>query len=65
MTRRAIGLAVAAVTVGKAGARNAAILAVQILALSDPALRDKLARHKERMAAAVEEKSKAVQRLAM
>ena len=36
------GVPVATMGVGKAGAKNAAVLAVQILALSDPALRQKL-----------------------
>jgi phosphoribosylaminoimidazole carboxylase PurE protein len=41
------GVPVATVAIGKPGARNAALLAVQILALSDAALRDKLARFKK------------------
>ncbi len=36
------GIPVATVAIGKAGAVNAALLAVEILALSDPALRQKL-----------------------
>jgi phosphoribosylaminoimidazole carboxylase PurE protein len=40
------GVPVATVALGKAGARNAAILAVQILALSDEALSKKLAQFK-------------------
>jgi len=38
------GVPVATVAIGKAGAKNAAILAVQILALSDKTLGEKLAR---------------------
>jgi phosphoribosylaminoimidazole carboxylase PurE protein len=41
------GVPVATVAVGKAGAKNAAILAVQILALSDKNLRKKLAKFKK------------------
>jgi 5-(carboxyamino)imidazole ribonucleotide mutase len=41
------GVPVATVAVGQAGAVNAAILAVQILALGDPALARKLASHKK------------------
>ncbi len=41
------GVPVATVAVGKAGAKNAAILAVQILALSDKNLRTKLAKFKK------------------
>ena len=36
------GVPVAAVTAGKAGAKNAALLAVEILATADPALAEKL-----------------------
>jgi phosphoribosylaminoimidazole carboxylase PurE protein len=44
------GVAVGTLAIGKAGARNAALLAVQILALSDPGLQKKLEAHKEAMA---------------
>ncbi len=36
------GIPVASMAIGKVGAKNAAVFAVQILALSDPALADKL-----------------------
>jgi len=52
------GVPVATVTIGKAGARNAAILAVQILALSDPELADMLVTFKKDMAAQVAKKAK-------
>jgi phosphoribosylaminoimidazole carboxylase PurE protein len=55
------GIPVATMAVGKAGARNAGILAAQILALSDARLRRKLARYKEELAESVEEKEKALQ----
>jgi phosphoribosylaminoimidazole carboxylase PurE protein len=42
------GVPVATVAIGKAGAKNAAILAVQILALSDEVLAEKLAEFKKR-----------------
>jgi phosphoribosylamine--glycine ligase len=51
------GIPVATVAVGKPGAVNAGILAVQILAVGDPALADKLADYKVQMAAKVEEKA--------
>jgi phosphoribosylamine--glycine ligase len=51
------GIPVATVAVGKPGAVNAGILAVQILAVGDPALSDKLADYKAQMAAKVEEKA--------
>ena len=41
------GVPVATVAIGKPGARNAALLAVQILALGDASLRDKFARFKK------------------
>jgi len=50
------GVPVATVTIGKAGAKNAAILAVQILALSDEALNRKLSEFKAEQAKKVMEK---------
>jgi len=44
------GVPVATVAIGSAGAKNAAVLAVQILAISDKALQLKLADLKERLA---------------
>ncbi len=44
------GVPVATVAIGKAGAINAAILAVQIMALSDAALKRKLVSYKKNMA---------------
>lgn len=44
------GVPVATVAIGSAGAKNAAVLAVQILALGDPALRQKLDDLKQRLA---------------
>lgn len=43
------GIPVATMAVGKAGAQNAAHLAAQILALSDPGLRKKVGEHRRRM----------------
>jgi phosphoribosylaminoimidazole carboxylase PurE protein len=51
------GIPVATVSVGKAGARNAGILAVQILARKDAGLARKLLAHREEMAREVEEKA--------
>jgi len=48
------GVPVATMGTGKAGAANAALLAVQILSLGRPALRDKLLESKRKMAAQVE-----------
>ncbi len=54
------GVPVATVAIGKAGAKNAAVLAIQILALSDKNLAAKLARHKAIQAKEVEEKNAAL-----
>jgi 5-(carboxyamino)imidazole ribonucleotide mutase len=56
------GIPVATMAIGKAGAKNAALFAVQILALADPALSDQLRAYKERLASEVEEKDEALQR---
>jgi 5-(carboxyamino)imidazole ribonucleotide mutase len=50
MVQMPAGVPVATMAIGRAGARNAAILAVQILALSDESLRAKLDEHKAEMA---------------
>ena len=52
------GIPVATVAVGKPGAINAGILAVQILAVGDEELTAKLAAYKADMAAKVDEKAK-------
>ena len=57
------GVPVATMGIGKAGAKNAAILAAQILSTSDQAMADKLAAFKEEMALEVEEKAKKVELL--
>jgi phosphoribosylaminoimidazole carboxylase PurE protein len=54
------GVPVATMGVGKAGAKNAAILAVQILALQDAALRQKLTEFREQQEQAVRAKDAAV-----
>lgn len=51
------GVPVATVAIGKAGAKNAAYLAVEILALSDAKLREKLHEHKVEMERAVKAKN--------
>ncbi len=55
------GIPVATMAVGKPGARNAGILAAQILALSDRRLAGKLADFKKEMAVQVEEKARKVE----
>ncbi len=49
------GVPVATVAVGKAGATNAGVLAVQILALADPALAKRLDAYKAKLADKVEQ----------
>ncbi len=55
------GVPVATMGIGKAGARNAGILAVQILAVADPALAERLTAFKAQLAAQVIEQSKAIE----
>jgi 5-(carboxyamino)imidazole ribonucleotide mutase len=47
MAQMPAGIPVATVAIGEAGARNAAHLATAILALQDPAAREKLLRRRE------------------
>ena len=51
------GVPVATMAVGKAGARNAAILAAQILAVADNKLQERLEHYKEELAEKVSEKA--------
>jgi len=50
------GIPVATLAVGKAGAKNAALFAAAILARSDPAVRERLAKFREAESAAVPER---------
>ncbi|MBI1734894.1 MAG: 5-(carboxyamino)imidazole ribonucleotide mutase [Candidatus Rokubacteria bacterium] len=54
------GVPVATVAIGKWGARNAGILAAQILATADAALRERLARYRQRLADEVDERARRV-----
>lgn len=56
------GVPVATMGVGKAGAKNAAILAVQILALQDAELRDKLADFRKKQEQTVRDKDASLSR---
>ena len=51
------GIPVATVSIGKSGAKNAGILAAQMLALGDSVLADRLAAYKKEMAEQVEDKA--------
>ncbi len=55
------GIPVAAMAIGKAGARNAGIFALQILAVGDPVLTQRLVAFREAMAREVEEKDHRLQ----
>lgn len=52
------GVPVATVSIGKSGAKNAGILAAQILALSDPNLAQKLKSYKKELAKQVDQKAR-------
>ena len=55
------GIPVATVSIGKPGARNAGILAVQILAVSDTELQNKLKAYKKELAKQVEDKARKIE----
>ncbi|SDP09603.1 phosphoribosylamine--glycine ligase [Desulforhopalus singaporensis] len=55
------GVPVATMGIGKAGAKNAGVFALKILALSDPELAEKLVKMRKDMASEVEEKARNVQ----
>jgi phosphoribosylamine---glycine ligase len=55
------GIPVATVSIGKPGAVNAGILALQILALSDTTIQNKLLDYKQELAKQVEEKARKIE----
>ncbi len=60
MVQMPSGIPVPTMGIGKSGAVNAAILAIQIISVSDPKLRQKLAVYKKKLADEVAKKDKAV-----
>lgn len=56
------GIPVAAMAIGKAGAKNAAIFAAQIMGIKDPIIADVLKDHRKKMASEVLKKAKKVER---
>jgi 5-(carboxyamino)imidazole ribonucleotide mutase len=56
------GVPVATMSIGKGGARNAGVLAAQILALKYPRLRRKVRLFKQKLAGEIERKDQALQR---
>ena len=57
------GIPVATMAIGKPGARNAGILAAQIIATSDPMLTEALEKFKQEMARQVEKKAEKIESL--
>ena len=57
------GVPVAAMSIGKTGAKNAGIIAAQILALKHPEIRDLLERHRDQMERETEKKNRAIAKL--
>ena len=57
------GVPVATVSIGKSGAKNAGILAIQILALTDSTLAKKLESYKKELAKQVDQKAKNLKNL--
>lgn len=55
------GVPVATMGLGKSGAVNAALLAIQILSLKEPSLAEKMKEYRSEMASQVERKSKKIQ----
>ena len=55
------GIPVATMAIGAAGAKNAAILAAQILGTSDPDVEARLKKFKKKLASQVEKKAEALQ----
>lgn len=62
MVQMPAGIPVATMAIGKAGARNAGIFAVQIIAAEDESLSDKLVAYKQEMAAGVIKKAESLQK---
>ena len=56
------GVPVATVAIGKAGARNAAVLAVEVLALADPELQQRLEAYRREQTDKVAEKNRQVRK---
>lgn len=61
MVQMPAGIPVATMAIGKAGARNAGILAAQIIALGDPAIAQRLEDFKVELASGVEKRAHALE----
>ena len=60
MVQMPSGIPVPTMGIGKSGAINAALLAIQIVSISDPKLREKIVMYKKKLADEVEKKDKEV-----
>jgi len=60
MVQMPSGIPVPTMGIGKSGAINAALLAIQIISISDPKLREKIVMYKKKLANEVEKKDKEV-----
>lgn len=56
------GVPVATMSLGKSGAANAALLAIQVLGLKEPSLSEKLKKYRKKMESQIEIKSKNIQK---
>ncbi len=56
------GIPVATMGLGKSGAANAALLAVQVLSLKEPSLRERLEEYRQEMVSRIEARSKDIQK---
>lgn len=56
------GIPVAAVSIGRAGAKNAALLAIAILSLKDARLRERLVQYRSRMSAEIQKQDQELNR---
>ncbi|NOZ12777.1 MAG: 5-(carboxyamino)imidazole ribonucleotide mutase [Acidobacteria bacterium] len=56
------GIPVATMAIGKSGAKNAALFALELLAAGDTGIREKLKKYRSRFKTSVEEKSKRLQK---
>ena len=59
------GIPVATMPAGKSGGANAALFAINILALSNPALAEKMINYREKMAAKISEKNKDIKEMGL
>jgi len=59
------GVPVATMPAGKSGGANAALFAINILALSNPALTEKMTAYREKIAAKISDKNKDIKEMGL